>query len=513
MPELYEFRAELNPTDTGGATIRVAPFGETVTSPWGEFAFAPDSLRFPEGPVPFTIDHGRSVLDRVGVVTTPTSTADAMYASVEFADTQTAQDVRELMRSGAVTDVSVGVADFTIENGTMYGTVHHVAAVDNGRFGDAKNPSKVLATHATEEEPPMATDTEIATQVADSPTIAEFTEVVDEVRALRAELNDTRVVEEAPPWATMGHYVQDLFAARAGDTDADRRIAEFAMSADTTTTGAGAVPDYLAAEFLSVLATQRPFTNSIGSRSAGSYGMTVSTPKWGTKPTVTAQSSELDEPSSTTTSVTTLDVDLVTYAGANRVSQQLVRRSSPDFVDQLVRELVSSYNKVTDAAGIAAVHSSATGAHTAVVADLSADAAATFAAFNAANTAIIPDMRRPADTIWLAPDKWAELNSLVDSEGRPLLVYPPNNPVNATGTSSLNTMVAQYHGWRVILVPDAAAATVLIGISDQAKAYQADEGAQLSTVNVDTLSLDVGIMGLYAADADFGDAFYTITES
>jgi len=272
------------------------------------------------------------------------------------------------------------------------------------------------------------------------------------------------------------------------------------------------VPDYLVSEMIENLRTQRRFTETIRSISPGPYGMTVSMPRWGTEPTVTAQSSELDEPSSTTTSVGTNDVDLVTYTGANRISLQLVRRSSPDFVDAVIRHQLSAYNKVTDAAGILAVHTAATGAHTAVVADLSADASATFAAFNTANTTIITDMGRPADSVWLAPDKWAELNSLADSEGRPLLVYNPNGPQNAQGQSSLNTMVAQYHGWNVYLVPDAAAATVLIGIAEQA-AYFEDASELLRVTNVDTTSVDIGVMGLYAADALLGDAFYTITES
>ena len=350
-----------------------------------------------------------------------------------------------------------------------------------------------------------------------APEVATYddSELRDEIAKLHDELDTVRnrVVEEPKIFRTLGEYVKAKAQVEVhGDEEARDKLAKFAMSADTTTTGAGAVPDFLSSEFLSVLATERPFTNSIPNDPIGSYGMTVSYPTMGTKPTVAAQASEHDEPSSTTTSVTTTDFDLVTYAGANRVSAQLIARSQPSFVDILIRELVSQYNKVTDAAGIASVLAARTGAHTAVVADLSTSASATFAAFNTANTTIIADMRRPADTIWVAPDKWAELNSLVDSDGRPLLVAPGNGPSNAIGSSSLTSMVAQWHGWTIRLVPDAAAATVLIGIADAAAALESDP-VQLSATNVDSLSADFGIWGLYKAATKYPNAFYDITEA
>ena len=517
MTETAYFRAALEATETGGARIRIAPFGESVKSPYGDISFSRGSIRT-EGLVPFTIDHGDSVLHRIGTVDAIVETDTAVYGSVTFANTQTAQDVRELMRAGAVTDVSVGIADWKVDDGVMSGVMDHVSAVDHGRFGKATNPSRVVAVNNDKEgTPPMSDDTatvEVATNQEPAVDDARFAALEDEIRTLRDEIDTTqnRVVDEPRLFRHLGDFIHTKLLAADGEAKAADKMAKFAMSADTTTTGAGAVPDYLISEMIENLRTQRAFTQSIRSISPGPYGMTVSMPAWGTEPTVTAQAAELNEPSSTTTSVTTNDVDLVTYTGANRISLQLVRRSSPDFVDAVIRHLLSAYNKVTDAAGILAVHTAATGAHTAIVADLSASASATFAAFNTANTTIIADMGRPADTVWLAPDKWAELNSLVDSDGRPLLVYGPNGPSNAQGQSSLSSMVAQYHGWTVRLVPDAAAATVLIGIANQA-AYFADENELLRVTNVDSTSVDVGIMGLYAADALLGDAFYTITES
>jgi hypothetical protein len=203
-----------------------------------------------------------------------------------------------------------------------------------------------------------------------------------------------------------------------------------------------------------------------------------------------------------------LSVDLLTYAGANRVSNQLISRSQPGFVEILLRELAGQYASVTDAASILAAVTAADG--TAILADLGADGAATFAAFNVANTAIIAGVRRPADTVWLAPDRWAQLNSLTDVGGRPLLVFGANGPNNAQGQSQFNTMVAQYHGWIVRLDVDAAAGTCLIGWSDSvANLEQAP--VSLSALQVDTLSTEIGIAGLQNVVVKFAEGLYTLT--
>ena len=511
---VFEFSAQVAPVvvQEGRMSARIVPYGESVPYGDGTVRFERGGLTVPDS-VPLTIDHGDSVLDRIGVLERFHETDDGAYADFKISGTPQGEAIRALLRDGAVTDVSVGVRDFTVEHGrdvAMRGVLDHVSVVSHGRFGKTQRPSRVLSVH-DEGEPPMAEADTAAPEVA----TYDDSELRSEIVKLRDELDTVknRVVEEPKIFRTLGEYVKAKAQVEVhGDEEARDKLAKFAMSADTTTTGAGAVPDYLASEFLSVLATERPFTNSIPNDPIGPYGMTVSYPTMGTKPTVAAQASEHDEPSSTTTSVTTTDFDLVTYAGANRVSAQLIARSQPSFVDILIRELVSQYNKVTDAAGIASVLAARTGAHTAIVADLSASASATFAAFAAANTAIIADMRRPADTIWVAPDKWAELNSLVDSDGRPLLVAPGNGPSNAIGQSSLTSMTAQWHGWTIRLVPDAAAATVLIGIANAAAVLESDP-VQLSATNVDSLSADFGIWGLYKAATKYPNAFYDITEA
>ena len=499
---LHEFRAQITEATEGGIVARLVPFGEKVPYGKGTVEFAAGAISFPQS-TPLTVDHSGGVLDRIGVLSRHFETDTGLFGEFSFADTPKAQEVRELLSMGAVTDVSVGVEladDFT--GGVMEGTLDHVSVVSNGRFGKAENPSKVLSVHDAKE--PTVADIEETTAPVVAYDDSELKTAVAEM-ADKLDTFETKVVDEPNLFSSMGDFV--LASLGKGD-NASERMAKFAMSADTTTTGGGVVPDYLSAEYLSIIATSRAFLGNIQNDPIGSAGMSVVYPVHSAGPSVTVQATELTEPASTTLAIGTMSVDLDTYAGANRVSVQLIERSAPSFVDILFRELAGQYSQVTDKAGVDAAVAGAGG--TAVVADLSTDAAATFAAFNVANSAIITATREPADTVWLAADRWAELNSLVDADGRPLLVYGANGPMNAQGQSEFNTMVAQYHGWTVRLDVDATNGTCLIANSKSAANLELNP-VRLSVQAIDTLSTDFGVWGMQGTAIKYAGGLYTLT--
>jgi len=227
------------------------------------------------------------------------------------------------------------------------------------------------------------------------------------------------------------------------------------------------------------------------------------------KGTVAKQATEITEIASGAVTVATKSADLFTYAGANNVAQQLIMRSSPAFVQILLDELAGQYAQVTNKDSVEVAVAGA--GDTAVLADLGADAAATFAAFNLASSTIILGVRRPADTVWLAPDRWGQINSLVDADGRPLLVYPANGPMNAQGQSGFDTTVAQYHGWVLRLDVDAPAGTCLIAASQKSVANLESNPTQLSALQVSTLSTEIGIWGLQNIIVKYPDGLYTLT--
>jgi len=337
----------------------------------------------------------------------------------------------------------------------------------------------------------------------DSELTAEIVRLSEQIDAM-----ENQVVEEPALFSSVGDMV--VTAARAAHFGDEADVHKMALFADqnTTTTGAGVVPDFLSSEYLSIIAGSRAFLGNIPSNPIGNAGMSVVYPKKTSGPTVAVQPSEFDAPSSTPMPIGTISVDLLTYAGANSVSQQLIARSQPSFVDILFRELAGQYAQVTDAASIATAVAAA--GNSAILPDLGADASATFSAFHAANTAIIAGVRAPGDTVFLAPDRWEQLMGLTDTDGRPLLVFGANGPFNAQGQSQFNTTVAQYHGWIVRLVVDAATGTCLTA-NTQHMANLEMSPVQLSALQVSTLSTDFGIWGLQQIVVKFADSLSTLT--
>ena len=508
MSQLIEFRAVIEEATESTMTARLVPFGEKVSFGDGSVRFEAGGLMVGDS-IPLTIDHGSSVLDRIGVMTRHFETDKGLFGEFKISDVPDGQTVRALLADGALTDVSVGVLVDQVDHGrdvVMAGILDHVSVVVHGRFGKVDNPSKVLSVH-DEGSPLMGEE-----KVVEVAPVVEFddTELREEIVRLSDEIDtmNSAVVDEPALFTSIGDFAVTMAKANLGDSDASHKMEQFALASETTTTGAGVVPDYLSSEYLSIIATSRAFLGNIPSDPIGSAGMSVVYPKKTSGPSVAVQATENTEVDSTAMPIGTISVDLNTYAGANKVSQQLISRSAPSFVDILFRELAGQYSEVTDAASIAAAVAGAGG--TAVLADLSTDAGATFAAFNVANSAIIAGTRKPADQVFLAADRWAQLNSLTDADGRPLLVFGANGPMNAQGQSQFNTMVAQYHGWIVRLDVDAAAGTCLIANSEVLANLESSP-TQLSALQVDTLSTDYGIWGLQNIVIKFDDGLYTLT--
>jgi len=505
---LIQFRAQIESATDSTLTARLVPFGEKVSYGDGTVRFEAGSLMIGEN-VPLTVDHGASVFDRIGVMTRHFETDKGLFGEFKTSDVPSGQTVRALLKDGALSDVSVGVLVDTVEHGSdavMAGILDHVSVVVHGRFGKSENPSKVLAVH--DEGSPIVAE-KVEEMVA---PVVEFddTELKNEIVRLSEQIDtmENRVIDEPALFSSAGDYFGTVADAARGDEEAIRILEKFALSVDTTTTAAGVVPDFLSTEYLSIIAGSRAFVGNIPSDPIGTSGMSVVYPKRTSGPSVGVQATENLEVSSTALVIGVLSVDLLTYAGANKVSQQLITRSSPSFVDILFRELAGQYAQVTDAASILAAVTAAD--DTAILADLGADAAATFAAFQLANAAIIAGTRQPADTVFLASDRWAQLNSLVDTDGRPLLVFPANGPTNAQGQSGFNTTVAQYHGWSVRLDVDAATGTCLIA-NTSVMANLESSPTQLSALQVDTLSTDLGIWGLQNIVVKFDTGLYTLT--
>ena len=508
--KMIEFRAvlsELGSDQPGTVRARLVPFGERIEYQGHPIEFGAGQIEIPDAPIPVSLDHGSGSLERIGRVLSAADGKDGLYADLRISDTQAGRDTLTLLRDGVLTDVSAGIALSTpLDAERLEGVLDHVSVVPKGAFGKAGAGSKVLAVMASDE----GADTMPEDTISPAPDIAALTASMDELRAVVAELSLPGAITEPEPrpFADVREFLLTLAAANT-DPEAARKMAEFALADDTTTTSAGVVPDYLSSRVLEIVDTRRMYLNTIQKDPIGNYGMSIVYPRVVTGPEVDVQSTEKTEVASAAMDIDPDTVPLVTYAGASDVSRQLLERSQPSFLNILMRHYADAYARKTDGDAVSAGVAGAGG--TAILADLGNDAAATLAAFNTAAGAIIAGVRVPPTHVALGATRWTQLNSLVDADGRPLLVFPSNNPQNAQGQSSLAQMSGQYHGLTAYLDPNAGATDCLIYNADEFAFWVEQSPIELRAEVVSLLGWEMGVYGLFAHKIEHAAAGYTLT--
>lgn len=526
MDTLELFALPLDGTDSGSVVaeddnrrrvhMRLIPWNVPISHKGQLIQFDRGSVEIPAGAlIPLTLDHGNGALERIGRFEQFEDREDGLYAVAVLADTTVGRDALTLLLDGLLDEVSAGVridpaGEYIDAAGIRHrsGALDHGSLVASGAFGRG---GRVLAVHNDDTKGTDKMDKTDDTSAPDTKVETFATrDDIDRLETLVAQLQIPGANQERPRlFSDMRDFVLTLAAAAGGDGEARHRLEEYALASDTTTSAAGIVPDYQSREVIQIVDTERPFVGSIPSDPIGDHGMSAAYPKVTQSPTVDAQSAENAEVDSTQMTVTAATVDFVTYAGASKVARQLIERSQPSFVDAMFREYAAAYAQKTEAAAIAAAIAGATG--TAVLADLGASASATRAAINTADAALIAAVRRPATHIAVGSTRWAQLNNLVDSTGRPLLVFPEDGPRNADGT--LSAMTAKYRGKTVLLAPDAGATDCLLYVANRFAATLESDPVQPRAEIVSTASVELGVYGLFALIVKHAGGGYTLTAS
>ena len=218
-----------------------------------------------------------------------------------------------------------------------------------------------------------------------------------------------------------------------GDDEA-RRIVRAADDSTSTNTGLTLAPHLQT--FITDTFTGRPAFEAVTRSALTESGMSFTVPRLyvnnataNTAPTV-ADTNEGSAPSETgmTSSYDTVNVNK--FAGLQRVSWELIDRSSPAFMDLMMTELRKAYEKATDAALIAELTSAGTQA-TGVAAT-----AAGLQSFIATESAAAYKGTGGdyANKLVASTDQWAAIMGYADSTGRAL--YSAATPTyNASGVA------------------------------------------------------------------------------
>ena len=267
--------------------------------------------------------------------------------------------------------------------------------------------------------------------------------------------------------------------------------------ADVITTGnAGMVPPGYIDELVGAINPKRPFMGSTRQIQMPDNGMQIIYPRILTRPTVAEQTTQKTEVSSTAVTTDTATANVRTFAGAGDISLQLLRRSSPAFLDFYLTLLAEAYAKGTNAAALASL----------MAAGVQAGGTFTVATgaipLGAAFTNSVNSIGEPPDTVWLSSAAVAAMINARDSAGRPLYgnggLYAPLGEASAGAGAG-----GSFSGLRPVWEPALDAATFdadTVGAGTQAARVLVGPSSGFAWAEDGTFTLEADVPGRLGRD-------------
>ncbi len=149
-----------------------------------------------------------------------------------------------------------------------------------------------------------------------------------------------------------GEWVGTALKILTGERVSDMQLRD--LSDLIVSDNIGIVPNaVLQNELVGIIDPARPFLETTRQLALPDSGMSLVVPVIQTRPTVGIQSPEKDDIVSTTTSITSETFNAVTVAGGGDISIQLLKRSSPAYLDLYLRLLAEAYATDADSLAVA----------------------------------------------------------------------------------------------------------------------------------------------------------------
>jgi len=405
---------------------------------------------------------------------------DGQHATFRVARTAGGDEALGLMADGIISGVSVEFAQ--VPGGTAIETrsgrrvrIHNRARLTGATpthrpaYGEQ---AAVLAVRSRSEGVSSVTETQEApVGGADSAAIlaaiasieqrAAAQQIVQDKLMARLEETDEKARSsfEIPnpgtkPQIEKGEWIQMVVRLMTGE-----RIPEVQMRTlddVITTDNAGVVPPTYLTELIGVIDKSRPFLSTTRRLETPATGMKLTVPVITQRPTAAKQSSEKAEVSSQKTIITAEDFNAVTIAGAGDLSIQLIKRSSPSFLNLWVDLLAEAYAIESEDETLLALFAAIGGVGSGN--PLNPSNLSLGSAFTASFDAI----RRPPDTIWLSTAAVGEfIDAKATTTNQPLY---PGLRASATAAGGIEGVIS---GLRPVHVPalDAHGAYAIVGPS------------------------------------------------
>ena len=335
---------------------RIVAWNEKGFTSAGETVFAPNSLTFNKK-TKLLLEHDRT--RPIGFLKSHEVTDEDVQAVFSLAKTFSADDALEEASTGLRDGFSVGVKVNAWDNQDGVMVISSANVIEVSLVTDpAIASSRVERVAASENEVPEVSaqpQEEINNQPEGEDLMSETVSEATTTEAVEASKSETTVSTYAPVAyssprinldVTAGTYAKAQILAARGDHDARDLVA--ALSVATVAENIGTVPPTYLRDIIGVIDSSRPFIDSIERAALPSTGMKIYTPKLGAQ-AIVGLTAEGAEYASQDTAVTFQEDDVVKFAGAGVLDEELVLRSDPSFLDLYLRELAASYAQKTDA--------------------------------------------------------------------------------------------------------------------------------------------------------------------
>ena len=479
-------------------TGKIVPFGNEIgyTSA-GKVVFEKGSIEIPDSPKPkLLLEHDAK--KPIGRLMSYEETEDGIYATFKVSNTTRGNDAlieaSEELRSGL--SVGVEVIDSKREGGVIKvisSRMYETSLVQSPAFKSAE----VLNVAASEDE------------VVETPTQNESEAVVENTpdTATVAPVVETPAVEAARPTVAAPIYAKPrievtplsmlentIKANIFNDDDARQWIK--AASDTTTTDVAGLVPTRQLTEVVNGQTTGvRPAIEAVSAGTLPDAGMKFQIPRVKTAPTV-ATVAEGGAFSDTQVEIEYLDVDVKKAAGMQLFDVEVLDRTSPAFLTELLALMGDAYAKHTDYALVDKILTDGTADSTAVT--LPWDGAEFSAFISRAGKTIYADTFKFATGVIVSPDQWANITALVDSQNRP--IFNAAAPMNAGGDVQVNAIRGTVLGLPLYVDYNLSGdgdGTIIVINRDSYTWYESPR-LQLRAEKVGTGKVEIGYYGYYA---------------
>jgi HK97 family phage major capsid protein len=446
---LINFDGKIVAADVANRTITgtIVPFGISGNTSAGAVVFEFGSFQqFKAEEIILNKEHSRTDPLGRGIAGSEVITPAGISMSFKIAPTTAGTDALIEAAEGLRPAFSIEASadEYTIDKGVMKvsaATLQQVAHVTNPAFKSA------LITDVAASEDDAPETTEAAAEENQKETTME--NETPEVEAAE-EVTAPAVIQAAAPIRTAPRspivdgtsYLEHSIKAAMGNDDS-RQYVRAADESTTTNSGLTLAPHLT--EFISDTIFGRPTIDAISGGVLPANGMSFTLPRLTQAPSV-AEVAEEGNTFGTPMTSDFITVNVAKYAGASIVSYELIDRSSPAFLTELLRELSSAYAKATNNA--VADELIVNGTAATAVANTASGLQSFIATESAAAYAGSGNFAR---NLIANTDNWAAIMGFQDDADRPL--YMAAAPQNAPGAVSGTSIVGNVLGTSLYVDP------------------------------------------------------------